>query len=108
MKILTISFLILLSGCAVKKEWAPVGGSRADGVVRFAYSYGGFESPRVDSSQLAEVAQKRCMAWGYQSAEEFGPVLKTCNANNQYGCIAWVVSKDFQCVGQPDRSVIKE
>ncbi len=48
--VLTVSAL-LLSGCAVQKQLVPTGGSKADGTVKMSYSFGMFESPKVNVQQ---------------------------------------------------------
>lgn len=57
-----ICFSIILSGCSVKKEIVPIGGSKADGTVRMGYTYGdkfgAFEVPVVDIERANELATK--------------------------------------------------
>ena len=90
-----------LVGCATPKTWMDVGGSRADGVVRLVYEYGGFEKPVVDDAAGLALATHRCTAWGYAGAEPFGAQLRECIASNAYGCIHWRVTAVCQCVGTP-------
>lgn len=91
--------LLALWGCAVPKVPVPVGGSRADGVVRMAYEYGGLEVPQVDAYATKVSAAQRCAAWGYSDAEPFGGVMSQCEAANQYGCIRYLVTISYQCTG---------
>lgn len=48
--VLAVSAL-LLSGCAVQKQLVPTGGSKAAGTVKMSYSFGMFESPKVNVQQ---------------------------------------------------------
>ena len=90
----------ILIGCATSKEWIPYSGSKSDGVVKLAYEYGGFEKPEIPEGQAERVASERCRAWGYTGAEPFGGIFKQCIAWNQYGCIRYRVSTEFQCTGR--------
>ncbi len=91
---------LMLMGCATQKAWIPYSGSKSDGVVKLAYDYGGFEKPVVPEGQAYQVATERCRAWGYSGAEPFGGIFQTCLASNQYGCIRYRVSTEFQCTGK--------
>ncbi|SHN56261.1 YecR family lipoprotein [Desulfovibrio litoralis] len=72
-------FMLMLSSCAVKKDWAATGGSRADATVRLSYSYGGFEQPVVDEAQALAVATQRCQSWGYTGADLRTFVIALCS-----------------------------
>jgi hypothetical protein len=91
--------LVGLSACAVVKVPVPTGGSKADGVVRMAYEYGGFEAPQVDLQAAASSAAQRCAAWGYTGAQPFGGAMQQCEAANQYGCLRYLVTLTYQCTG---------
>jgi hypothetical protein len=94
-----------LSGCAVQEQWAATGGSRADGTVQLAYEYGEFQEPEVDNAQGADLAATRCAVWGYTGSEEFGGVMRKCQAFGGYGnCLNWLVTKNYQCTGAPSPS----
>jgi YecR-like lipoprotein len=94
-----------LSGCAVQKEWAATGGSRADGTVELAYEYGEFQEPEVDDTQGAELAASRCAVWGYTGSSAFGGVMRKCQAFGGYGnCLSWLVTRNYQCTGAPSSS----
>ena len=100
MKNILLLMLVLLvaslSGCAVKKEWAATGGSRADATIKFSYSYNSnFEKPEADDQQALQIAIKRCKSWGYESAEPFDELIKTVAS----GSPERLVTKEFQCVG---------
>ncbi len=51
-----VASTLLLSGCAVQKQLVPTGGSKADGTVKMSYSFGMFESPKVNVQQGAQAA----------------------------------------------------
>jgi hypothetical protein len=90
---------LLLSACATEKELVPMGGSRADGIVRESFEFGAFQKPVVDWQQGAATAAQRCAAWGYSGAEAFGGHRTQCTAANAYGCVAWIVTIEYQCTG---------
>lgn len=92
---------MLLVGCAAPKNWSADGGSRADGTVRLAYEWGGFEVPKVDENQAIEVATQRCTAWGYTGAEAFGEGRGQCISRDAFGCASWRRVREFQCLGTP-------
>jgi len=98
--LLNVCIAATLTGCATPKQWSAISGSRADGVVKLAFNYGAFEKPELQDGQGTQLAAQRCRAWGYTGAEAFGGVMQQCIATNQYGCIAWRVSADFQCTGR--------
>jgi hypothetical protein len=97
--IITALMLAVMGGCAVTKVPVPMGGSRADGVVQMAYEYGGFERPRVDLASARVSAAQRCAAWGYRDAEPFGGYVSHCEASNEYGCLRYLVTIQYQCTG---------
>lgn len=91
------------AGCAVKKDWVVSGGSRADATIKLSYEYSAFVVPQVDEAQAIERASERCKLWGYERAEPFGAVTRTCSAPGfSGGCNRWLVTKEYQCVGQGD------
>ena len=98
-----LATLSMLTGCATTKQYGATGGSRADGTVKLSYQYGGFEKPVVDPQQAVNLARSKCAAWGYSDAEAFGTGIRTCTASNTYGCMQWLVTTDFQCLGGPGR-----
>lgn len=90
---------LMLAGCAVHKDMIAVGGSKADGTVKMAYEYGPFESPDVSSQQGVVAAAKKCLAWGYKSAEAFGGSETTCvQPDPTFGCAKTRVTTEFQCI----------
>lgn len=102
-KVLLAIQLGLALACATVKEWHATGGSRADGVVRLSYEYGGLEIPQTSVQQAQQLARSRCPAWGYSDAEPFGGEMKTCRERALGDCQSWMVSVDYQCTGSPDR-----
>ena len=102
-KILAVlSVSLWLIGCATTKEWIPYSGSKSDGVVKLAFEYRSIETPEIEPGQANRVATERCLAWGYTGAEPFGGAMRQCIRANQYGCLAYRVTADFQCTGKTD------
>ncbi len=93
--------VIYFAGCAVQKEWAATGGSRADGVVELSFEYGKFQTPTVDDAQGVTIASATCAEWGYPGAKAFGGQTKVCNQPSGGGCAGWLVTKKYQCTGSP-------
>ena len=91
--------LIVLSGCAAKKQMVPTGGSKSDGTVRMSYSYGMFEKPVIDPQQGMAAAKARCSAWGYNGAEPFGGFTSQCSQPSSSGCMETTVTVEYQCTG---------
>lgn len=96
-RLLLLSLVVVLGGCATQKEWIPTGGSRADGVVRLSFEYGAFEAPQTDDQQGLDQAKRRCGVWGYQGAEAFGGFNRQCIYFTSSGCSRWVVTREYQC-----------
>lgn len=99
MKIAVIAMIALLglTGCASQKNWGSMGGSKADGTVKMAYTYGMFEIPKVDAAQAQREAAKRCQAWGFISAQAFDFTDTRCQQMTQSGCAKTIVTQEFQC-----------
>jgi hypothetical protein len=95
----TIVLALCVAGCARNKELIATGGSRADGTVTMSYEFGALENPKLDIAQGVASATERCRAWGYTSAEPFGGDMRQCQAPSQYGCMRWLVSVTYQCLG---------
>lgn len=98
---LSMLIFCVINGCATPKAWIPITGSRADGTIKLAFEYGGFEKPEIQPGQAQHVAAQKCIAWGYSGAEAFGGIMQQCIMRNQYGCIRQRVFADFQCTGRP-------
>lgn len=94
-----IGLATLAAACATTKTLQAVGGSRADGVVRLAYTYGMFEKPNVDTAAALQTAKSRCAVWGFTDAEPFGGAMQQCLAMGQYGCTQTQVTVEYQCTG---------
>ncbi len=87
----------------MNKEWIATGGSRADGTVKLSFEYTVFESRRIDVEQGVSIAAQRCEEWGYSGAEAFGGSDRKCEEVNGHGdCIAWLVTAEYQCTGNPN------
>ncbi|MCV3771416.1 YecR-like lipofamily protein [Enterobacter sp. RD4-1-1] len=98
--VLIVLTTMILSGCAVRKEMVPMGGSKADGTVRMGYTVGQFEKPVVDLNQAASLAAQKCKTWGYEGAEPFGGQTSQCGQMDGFGsCIMSNVSVEYQCTG---------
>lgn len=87
----------LLVGCTTVKTMEPIGGSRADGTVKLAFTYGMFETPNIDWEKAQQSAVKRCKAWGYTDAEKFGGKESKCIQNSGGACIEHQVDIQYQC-----------
>ncbi len=90
-------------GCTAKKPWSATGGSRSDGVIKLSYEEAMFERVQVDRLQEIELAKKRCSAWGYNNAEAFGGITKVCNEPSSSGCVSWLITKEYQCLGSLEK-----
>lgn len=97
--LLSLSTALLLSSCSVTKEMSATGGSKSDGTVKLSYTYNSFEQPTVDRDNALATAVKRCKAWGYKDAEPFDGSLKSCSSGSAYGCSIWMVTREYQCLG---------
>lgn len=94
-----LALLMVLSGCTVSKILVPTGGSRADGTVELSYELGPYEKAEVDMVKAQQQAKSRCASWGYENAEMFGGQKKTCNMPSMGGCNQWLVTVQYQCLG---------
>ena len=100
-----ITVCCVLTACAVPvKQMDAIGGSRADGTIKMAYEFGRFETPTVNVIQGAEVAKRRCVAWGYTGAERFGGQLQECAIYTGTTCERFRVIIPYQCIGDSPRS----
>lgn len=100
--------LLTIAACATAKTYTATGGSRSDGTVRLSYEYGMFEQPVVDERQGLNVARQRCASWGYTGAEAFGGVTNQCTQMGSTGCLATLVTKEYQCTGNGGRGGMAE
>ncbi len=99
-----ILILIVCVSCATTKIPAATGGSKADATVVMGYQYGGFERPVVDWDDAAEKATQICQNWGYDYADTFGGIMRECNAFNAYGCTGYLVTVQYQCIDNKEKS----
>ncbi|WP_192021995.1 YecR family lipoprotein [Shewanella sp. WPAGA9] len=86
---------LALTGCATQKNWGASGGSKADGTVKLSYQASAFEVPQLNEAQGLDVAIKRCISWGYKSAETFDFEHKKCIDTQ---CNSYTVTKEYQCL----------
>lgn len=99
-ELLAVVVIVAASGCATKREWVAVGGSRADAIVKLGYDAHGFENPTLDDQQAIRLASQRCAAWGYTGgAEPFAMQPPQCLFPGPVSCGGWRITKDFQCLG---------
>ncbi|MDO4433656.1 MAG: YecR family lipoprotein [Alysiella sp.] len=86
--------------------WKTAGGSRAEGMIKLAYDA---EARQIntpsDSCQGLALARKRCVSWGYQGAEAFDYVAKTCLAYLGRNCVHYRVEQEYQCTRPTDGNV---
>lgn len=79
-------------------------GSRADGVVSLAYEHNEFQRPELNQAQADDLAQKKCVAWGYNGAESFVSKRTDCLSARGFGnCGSRRVTVEYRCkcVGSP-------
>lgn len=95
--IITLTML-LLSGCAVQKNWGSSGGSKSDGIVKLSYTYGAMQIPTTDPAQGLAKAQQICERWGYVNAEPFDFSNRVCNSYYNGSCNGYMVTKEYQCL----------
>ena len=98
--LLAILAALTVTGCATKKDFYAMGGSRADGTVDMAYDFRQFESPVVNPAQAQSIAKSKCRVWGYSDAEAFGGMTQNCHQRDGFGtCVAGQVVHTYQCIG---------
>ncbi|WP_370655563.1 YecR family lipoprotein [Candidatus Binatus sp.] len=59
------------------------------------------QRPTVDEEQGVKLASSTCSEWGYSGSKPFGSGLQTCTAISGYGCMAYRVTRKYQCLGSP-------
>ncbi|MAB97220.1 MAG: hypothetical protein CMK71_04005, partial [Pseudomonadaceae bacterium] len=98
--VLSCLIISLATGCAVKKDFYAIGGSRSDGTVDLAYDFKQFEQPVLNIQQAQALANSKCGVWGYNNAEAFGGKTVSCGQRSGFGdCIAGQVIVKYQCLG---------
>ncbi|RJG10952.1 hypothetical protein D3879_14835 [Pseudomonas cavernicola] len=101
--LLTLATAVVVSGCAVKKDFYATGGSRADGTVDMAYDFRQFEKPVINQQQALSIAKSKCAVWGYGDAEAFGGMTQNCQQRDGWGtCVAGQTVIKYQCIGNID------
>lgn len=99
-----VFFTFFIFGCAVTKEYAATGGSRSDGIVKLSYEVRQFEMPNVNEQQGLNIARVKCKGWGYNDAESFGGITRTCNDFSlTQQCRQWLITKEYQCLGSLEK-----
>lgn len=101
--LLAIAVIIVVGACAkpipVNLTPQPVSGSKADGMVRVAYTEHITEIVTADWEGAKAEALQRCQAWGYTRVDEFAGISRECDTIDQYGnCLYRTVSRDYQCL----------
>ncbi|MDT4826775.1 YecR-like lipoprotein [compost metagenome] len=100
---LALATAVAVTGCATKKNFYAMGGSRADGTVDMAYDFRQFEKPVINMDQAKGIAKSKCQVWGYQDAEMFGGQRQQCYQFDGWGnCAAGQVVIQYQCIGSGD------
>lgn len=94
--LLIVVALVGVTGCAVTKDYAATGGSKADGTVQLSYKANAFETVTPNEPQGLALAKQRCEAWGYKASEAFGGVQEQCESNGYTK--QCVVTKEYQCL----------
>lgn len=101
--------VVLLAGCASQQpvDWGATGGSRADATVEVGYQYNPTVTiPVTDQQQADSLADDRCRAWGYDTAEVFGVQRSQCQQTGtgiyDGQCISMWVTMQYQCIGDGD------
>ena len=101
-----LASMFVLGGCATPMNHVATGGSRSDGTVKLSYQLipiFGFQKPVVDAQQGIELAKAQCAAWDYTGAEPFGGEVPKCAFYNQYGCVQFLVTAEYRCLGGPSK-----
>lgn len=100
--LLVLIAIVAVTGCATKKNFYAMGGSKADGTVDMAYDFRQFEKPIVNKDQAYTIAKQKCGVWGYSDSEAFGGVTQNCHQRDGFGtCVAGQVVIQYQCIGNP-------
>lgn len=90
-----------LSGCSTVTDMQATGGSKADGTIHMSYEFSPFDIIKIDYDKALVGAEKRCKAWGYQSAEAFDQGFRTCSKPAAFGgCDLYRVTVQYQCLGE--------
>jgi hypothetical protein len=97
MRLLCITLLLGLTGCASTEKWASSGGNREAGVVRLSYEYAEFRQPEMSDAEAEILALSRCKAWGFRDSEPIAGQIRQCANMEDGNCNLWTVTREFQC-----------
>ena len=89
-----------VSGFNTYKQWEVAATDPDLGLVQLSYSYGRFESPKVDERAGTGIARERCANWGYRDAVRQSED-RQCTSGNDQDCSRWVVTREYQCLKEP-------
>jgi hypothetical protein len=96
-KFAILPVFLVLAACASAPRWNPDNSSRTLAVARVSYEYGSANEPKLSDAQAFELAQSRCNAWGYPSAEMIPGELQDCSIEAEGACAQWKVTREYQC-----------
>lgn len=104
--LISVTTLLLVSGCATLKTPQINGTNRDEGLVDLSYSYGLFERPQVNWEQAElTTATQQCQSWGYQKPSANSEPWKECASTDSRGnCNSHIVTKRYQC-GLSDQQI---
>lgn len=94
-----LGVFVTLAACATTKQMAPLGGSRADGIVKLGFTHAPHETFTVNEIAALSSAKDRCRAWGYENADPFGDAVKRCISQTADSCTQFEVTRQYQCIG---------
>ena len=90
--------LLLISACATDNTFRPTGASRAEGIVQLSYNYDLSDRPDLDWHSAENIAEERCINWGYSSAVKAGNGQQACLAQDVFGrCRSFQVNVNYHC-----------
>ncbi|GEM_PF-3016880 len=93
-----LGFLFFV-GCTTPKYLQIADGNRNDGKLTMVYTYGILEKPEVQWEAARELANERCVSWGFAGARFFDVGLTDCIAFNSDGnCTRYRVTYNAECV----------
>ena len=87
-----------------KRNGSETNASRSDGTVTLAYEYGGLQTPVIQADQGTTLAKGRLLADGGIRGAKPLATMTQCTMMGQYGCLRYMVSQRYQCLGAPSAS----
>jgi hypothetical protein len=96
-KLVLVSAVVTLAGCATVSQMQATGGSRSDGIVKLSFEYGMFDKVQLDEATALQTARQRCAVWGYTDADPFGGITRQCQMYGSLGCQHWFATREYQC-----------